>query len=220
MVYGTLCRIAYNLTLCPLQIRFQHIYHGQHYARVDFILQWGTLDLASVLAAGGEEWGGAGWGLEPILSKRRNRHLYFVYKSCAIARSDEKSVIYLPCFVQSYKRCKKFKKIGMEKRKTFFCRNTILKLHDFYFVFFCTSKKTPAISLTEKKSLSLIIFHFKNAINFKRRTCLHQLVLVLLQDRSGLILKALIIKHNFYEVLEFLSSKHLCQCSQIATMHA
>jgi hypothetical protein len=25
----------YNLTLCPLQSRLQHIYHGQPYARVD-----------------------------------------------------------------------------------------------------------------------------------------------------------------------------------------
>jgi hypothetical protein len=37
----------YNLTLCPLQSRLQHIYHGQPYARVDFIPQSGTLDLAS-----------------------------------------------------------------------------------------------------------------------------------------------------------------------------
>ncbi len=27
--------VDYNLTLCPLQSRLQHIYHGQH-ARVDF----------------------------------------------------------------------------------------------------------------------------------------------------------------------------------------
>ncbi len=27
--------IDYNLTLCPLQSRLQHIYHGQPYARVD-----------------------------------------------------------------------------------------------------------------------------------------------------------------------------------------
>jgi hypothetical protein len=46
----------YNLTLCPLQSRLQHIYHGQSYARVDLnplpelslALQSGTLDLASV----------------------------------------------------------------------------------------------------------------------------------------------------------------------------
>jgi hypothetical protein len=37
----------YNLTLCPLQSRLQHIYHGQPYARVDFIPRSGTLDLAS-----------------------------------------------------------------------------------------------------------------------------------------------------------------------------
>ncbi len=36
MVYGTLC-----------QSRLQHIYHGMPYARVDFIPQSGTLDLAS-----------------------------------------------------------------------------------------------------------------------------------------------------------------------------
>ncbi len=43
----------YNLTLCPLQSRLQHVYHGQlnarePYARVDFIPKSGTLDLASV----------------------------------------------------------------------------------------------------------------------------------------------------------------------------
>ncbi len=36
MVYGTLRRgDDYNLTLCPLQSRLQHIYRGQPYARVD-----------------------------------------------------------------------------------------------------------------------------------------------------------------------------------------
>ncbi len=46
----------YNLTLCPLQSRLQHIYHGQPYAKVDLypmpkstLPQSGTLDLASVL---------------------------------------------------------------------------------------------------------------------------------------------------------------------------
>jgi hypothetical protein len=47
---------GYNLTLCPLQSRIQHIYHGQPYARVDpnpmlestLALQSGTFDLASV----------------------------------------------------------------------------------------------------------------------------------------------------------------------------
>jgi hypothetical protein len=29
--------VDYNLTLCPLQSRLQHIYHGQPYARVDLI---------------------------------------------------------------------------------------------------------------------------------------------------------------------------------------
>jgi hypothetical protein len=33
----------------PLQSRLQHIYHGKPYARVDFIPQSGTLDLASGL---------------------------------------------------------------------------------------------------------------------------------------------------------------------------
>jgi hypothetical protein len=56
MVYGTLnAGVDYNLTLCSLQSRLQHIYHGQPYARVDlnpmprvdFIPQSGTLDLAS-----------------------------------------------------------------------------------------------------------------------------------------------------------------------------
>jgi hypothetical protein len=32
---------------CSLQSRLQHIYHGQPYAKVDFIPQSGTLDLAS-----------------------------------------------------------------------------------------------------------------------------------------------------------------------------
>jgi hypothetical protein len=36
-----------NLTLCRLQSRLQHMYHGQHYARVDIIPQSGTYDLAS-----------------------------------------------------------------------------------------------------------------------------------------------------------------------------
>ncbi len=52
--------VDYNLTLCPLQSRLQHIYHGQPwarvdlnpYARVDFIPQSGTLDLASEATEG------------------------------------------------------------------------------------------------------------------------------------------------------------------------
>jgi hypothetical protein len=51
---GPYARVDYNLPLCPLQSRLQHIYHGQPYARVDlnpikvdFIPQSGTLDLAS-----------------------------------------------------------------------------------------------------------------------------------------------------------------------------
>jgi hypothetical protein len=43
----------YNLTLSTLQSRLQHIYHGQPYARVDFIPQSGTLDLASALGTSG-----------------------------------------------------------------------------------------------------------------------------------------------------------------------
>ncbi len=46
MVYGTL---DYNLTLCRIQSRLQHIYHGQPHARVDFVPQSGTKDLASGL---------------------------------------------------------------------------------------------------------------------------------------------------------------------------
>jgi hypothetical protein len=37
----------YNLSLCPLQSRLLHIYHGQTYARVDFFSLSGTLDFAS-----------------------------------------------------------------------------------------------------------------------------------------------------------------------------
>jgi hypothetical protein len=33
-MYVTLFRIDYNLTLCPLQNRFHHIYYEQPYARV------------------------------------------------------------------------------------------------------------------------------------------------------------------------------------------
>ncbi len=47
MVIGPYAGVDYNLTLCPLQSRLQHIYHGQTYAGVDFISQSGTLDLAS-----------------------------------------------------------------------------------------------------------------------------------------------------------------------------
>ncbi len=32
---GPYAGVDYNLTLCPLQSRLQHIYHGQPYARVD-----------------------------------------------------------------------------------------------------------------------------------------------------------------------------------------
>jgi hypothetical protein len=34
---GSYAGVDYNLTLCPLQSRLQHIYHGQPYARVYFI---------------------------------------------------------------------------------------------------------------------------------------------------------------------------------------
>ncbi len=49
--------VDYNLTLCRLQSRLQHIYHGQDYAmqsrpqpfaRVDLIPQAGTKNLASI----------------------------------------------------------------------------------------------------------------------------------------------------------------------------
>ena len=43
---GPYAGVDYNLTLCPLQSRLQHIYHGQPYARVGFFPQLGTLDLA------------------------------------------------------------------------------------------------------------------------------------------------------------------------------
>ncbi len=39
--------VDYNLTLCPPQSRLQHIYPGQPFARVDFIPQSESLDLAS-----------------------------------------------------------------------------------------------------------------------------------------------------------------------------
>jgi hypothetical protein len=45
---GPYAGVNYNPTLCPLQSWLQNIYHGQPYARVDFIPQSGTLDLASV----------------------------------------------------------------------------------------------------------------------------------------------------------------------------
>ncbi len=49
MVYGPYAGVDYNLTKCPLQSRLQHNYQGQPYARVDFIPQSGTLDLAFVM---------------------------------------------------------------------------------------------------------------------------------------------------------------------------
>jgi hypothetical protein len=44
---GPYAGVVYTLTLCPLQSRLQHIHRGQPYARVDFIPQSRTLDLAS-----------------------------------------------------------------------------------------------------------------------------------------------------------------------------
>jgi hypothetical protein len=44
---GHYAGVDYILTLGPLQSRLQRAYHGQPYARVDFIPQSGTLDLAS-----------------------------------------------------------------------------------------------------------------------------------------------------------------------------
>ncbi len=35
MVYGPYTGVDYNLTLCPLQSRLQHIFNGQPYARID-----------------------------------------------------------------------------------------------------------------------------------------------------------------------------------------
>jgi hypothetical protein len=159
-----------------------------------------------------------GVGLDPIIAKRRNRHFYFVYKSCAIVRSDDEKSVISAMFSSVLQTLCESKEIVMEKRKKICLHEHNFQISCFLFCygsFFCSSKKTPAISPIEITSLII-----KNTINVKRRTCLHQLVLVLLQDRSGLILKALIIKHNFYEVLGFLLCKHLCQCSQIATMHA
>jgi hypothetical protein len=45
---GPYAGVGYNLTLCPLHSRLQHIFYlGEPYDRVDFIPQSGTLDLAS-----------------------------------------------------------------------------------------------------------------------------------------------------------------------------
>ncbi len=59
MLLGPYARVDYTLmSLCPLQRQLQHIYHAwatlcqsrpETYARVDFIPQSGTLDLASVV---------------------------------------------------------------------------------------------------------------------------------------------------------------------------
>ena len=46
-VLGPYAGVDYILTLGPLRSRLQRAYHGQPYARVDFIPQSGTLDLAS-----------------------------------------------------------------------------------------------------------------------------------------------------------------------------
>jgi hypothetical protein len=47
---GPYAGVHYKLTVCPLHSRLPNIYHGQPYARVDFIPESGTLDLASALA--------------------------------------------------------------------------------------------------------------------------------------------------------------------------
>jgi hypothetical protein len=39
---GPYAGVDYNLTLCRLQSRLKHMYHGQPYAKVDFIPQSGT----------------------------------------------------------------------------------------------------------------------------------------------------------------------------------
>jgi hypothetical protein len=44
---GLYAGVDYNLIICPLQSRLQHIYHGHPYARVDLIPQSVTLELAS-----------------------------------------------------------------------------------------------------------------------------------------------------------------------------
>jgi hypothetical protein len=44
---GPYAGVDYNLALCPLQSRLQHIYYGKPCARVDFSPLSGTLDLAS-----------------------------------------------------------------------------------------------------------------------------------------------------------------------------
>jgi hypothetical protein len=48
---GPYAGVDYNFTLFSLQSRLHYIYHGQPYARVDFIPQSGTLNLASVFGA-------------------------------------------------------------------------------------------------------------------------------------------------------------------------
>jgi hypothetical protein len=83
----------------------------------------------------------------------------------------------------------KVKKLAWKNGRNFFFTNTILKFLDFYFALavFLLFKENSAIFLIEK-IVSLII---QKTIHLKRSTCLHQLGLVLLQDRSGLILKAI-----------------------------
>jgi hypothetical protein len=58
MLHWTLCVVDSNLTLSQLQSRLQHLYHvhGQPNAKVDFIFQSGTLDLASALIHTGKGW--------------------------------------------------------------------------------------------------------------------------------------------------------------------
>ncbi len=46
---GSYAEVDYNHTLCPLQSRIQHLYHGQTYARVNFSPQSGTMNFASAV---------------------------------------------------------------------------------------------------------------------------------------------------------------------------
>jgi hypothetical protein len=75
--YGPFAGVDYNLTLCPLQSRLQHIYHGgQPYARVDFIPQSGTLDLASEREL--EDGGGGGLPIQFQLQLKTSYSLYIL----------------------------------------------------------------------------------------------------------------------------------------------
>jgi hypothetical protein len=63
---GPYARVEYNLTLCPLQSRLQHIYHGQPYARVDLNpMQESTLFPSQRLWI---------WPLDPGTNTQRKNH--------------------------------------------------------------------------------------------------------------------------------------------------